>query len=113
MFSAWIVAIAGIWMIVAPFAVRTLGAGSMNEWVLGLVAIVFGGSMTTSHGWERPLAIVCGIWLFASAFIPRLHVHTGLISNGIIVGILLLVAGLSATRHSHPAGAIPPAIPRG
>ncbi len=103
MFNAWIVGLAGIWMVIAPFVPMSLYGSAWNDWVVGVIAAVLGFSMPSSQGWPRWLAGFVGLWLVAAGFIPGLRLQGGMYTSDIVAGILLIVAGFSATRHQHMA----------
>jgi hypothetical protein len=101
MFNAWIVGLVGIWMVIAPFVPMGLYGNAWNDWIGGVIVAVLGFSMPADHGWRRYLAGVVGLWMIASGFIPGLRLAGGMFTNDIILGILLIIAGFSATRHHH------------
>jgi hypothetical protein len=101
MFNAWIVGLAGIWMVIAPFVPMSLTGNAWNDWIVGIIAAVVGFSMASEQGWQRWLAGFVGLWLVASGFIPMLRLQGGMYTNDIAAGILLVIAGFSATRHHH------------
>ena len=103
MFNAWIIGLLGIWMVIASFTAMSTYANGWNDWIVGIISIVLGFSISRDHMWQRGLAGVVGIWLFISGFIPSLRFGHSLIGNDVIVGILLIIAGFAAmTHHGHP-----------
>lgn len=103
MFNAWIVGLLGIWAIIAAFVPMTATGNAWNDWIVGVVVAIAGFTMSGEHQWQRWTAGVVGVWLFVSGFIPGLRLGAGLVTNNIIVGILLIVAGFAAMRHHHAA----------
>jgi SPW repeat len=107
MFNAWIVGLAGIWMVIAPFVPMSLYGNAWNDWIVGVIVAVLGFSLP-DHGWQRWLAGFVGLWLIASGFIPGLRLTGGMYTNDIVAGILLIIAGFSATRPHHVVAMPPP-----
>jgi uncharacterized membrane protein YqaE (UPF0057 family) len=107
MVNAWIVGLLGIWMAISPFFSMTLTGNAWNDGVVGVIVAVLGFSMASSHAWQRTLAGVVGLWLLASAFPPGLRLGSGMMTNDIIMGVLLIIAGFSATGRHAPMVAPP------
>ncbi len=102
MFNAWIVGLAGIWMIVAPFVPMTASGNMWNDFVTGFIAAVLGFSMV-GEGWRQALAGIVGILLIGAGFVPALRMTSGMYTVDVVGGILLVIAGFAATRHHHLA----------
>jgi hypothetical protein len=61
--------------------------------------------MVGVKGWQGWLSAIVGLWLIISAFIPGLHLGSGVYANNLICGILGMIAGFAAVPHApaHPA----------
>ncbi len=108
----WIIALAGVWMIIASF-VLGYGVSTPPFWdalIVGIIFIILGAwaALTSQVGTDRTLdwvnAIV-GLWLLISPFVMS---YTNLIAplyNDIIVGIIVIILGVWAAvtvEHQHP-----------
>lgn len=105
--------IAGLWLILAPFALgySNVEAAVWNSIILGVavavMAIVRVIQPLESEGvsWVN---FVLGIWLLVSPFVLGLANIEALVWNNIVVGVVILAlaaASAMATRHYHDPGA--------
>jgi hypothetical protein len=103
----WINVVLGIWLVIAPFALASVGrpsAWTANDVVLGVLLIGFSWWMVAAAA-PRPAAawfeVLCGIWLIAAPFVLRYGV-TSHRSNDVISGVIaLIVAAVALTSMSH------------
>ena len=105
MWQAWTNGIFGVWLFIAAF----LPFGPMgNLWdnlIVGVITGIAGFTMIKEKSWQGWTAGILGIWLIIAAFIPALQAHMGNMWNGIIVGILLMIAGFGAFESgTHQVG---------
>jgi SPW repeat len=97
---SWIVALAGLWEIVAPFILGfgTVATGVWNNVIVGIILIILGvwaavaRNVTTAKTLDW-IAAVVGLWLIVSPFILGTSVITAALWNDIVVGIIALVCG--------------------
>ncbi len=103
MWQAWTNGILGIWLFIAAFLNFGPTGNMWDNLIVGVIVAVAGFTMLKEANWEGWLSGVLGIWLIIAAFIPVLQQNAGNLWNGIIVGILLMVAGFAALAvgHSH------------
>lgn len=98
----WINLILGLWLIVAPFALRYAGlthAAATEDVVLGIVIAAFSWWILAAampmvgHAWFE---ILCGIWVAIAPFVIG---YSGLAiarTNDVWVGIVVLIVGVIA-----------------
>jgi hypothetical protein len=89
--------IAGIWLIIAPFALLYgRGTARVNDIVLGIIIGVFGLIRALAPGqqtaWLSWLNALWGIWLIIGSFV--LAYAGSARTNDIVLGIIVLVLGL-------------------
>ena len=109
MLNAWFIGLIGIWLVIAPFVHMTAIGDAWNQWVFGVIVAILGFSMIgEDRRWQAPLAGIVGVWLFIAGFIPRLRLGDSLMTNDVIIGILLIIAGFAATGGHHHALPAPP-----
>lgn len=100
--QAWTNGILGIWLFIAAFLSFSAMGIMWNNLIVGVIVGIAGFTMIKEEAWQGWTAGVLGIWLIIAAFIPALQAHTANMWNGVIVGILLMVAGFGAFRsHGH------------
>jgi hypothetical protein len=105
MLRGWINGILGIWLFITPFFGASTGFYAGNDFIVGLIVGLVGLSMVGVKGWQGWLSAIVGLWLIISAFIPGLHLGSGVYANNLICGILGMIAGFAAVPHApaHPA----------
>ncbi len=108
----WIIALAGVWMIIASF-VLGYGVGAAPFWdalIVGIIFLVLGAwaAMTSQVGTDKTLdwlnALV-GLWLLISPFVMSYTSLTAPLYNDIIVGIIVIILGAWAAltvERQHP-----------
>ena len=99
MWKSWIVGIAGVWLLIAPFVVPSSTENVYNNWLLGALATIAALMMSSNRKWERPVAAAAGIWLFISGFVPSMLQGGALVRNDLAIAAILVLAGLSAHTH--------------
>ena len=87
--------LAGLWLIAAAF-IMPPGDRAVHNWVVGLIAANAAIALSGNRTWERPVAGGAAIWLFISGFVPSMLQGTGWTTNEVAVGVVLIVAALSA-----------------
>jgi hypothetical protein len=96
MWQAWTVGILGLWLVIAAFLPFSPDGNLWNNLIVGIIVAVSGFTAIKEKNWQGWTAGILGIWLIIAAFIPEIQAHTGNMWNGIIVGILLMIAGFGA-----------------
>lgn len=94
-----IVGAVGLWLIASPFVLLPGTSFVYNNWLAGLVATNAAIAMAGNRKWERPAAAAAAIWLFFSAFVPSALAGSALLMNQVGVGVVLVIAALSAHLH--------------
>jgi len=100
----------GLWKseIVALMGVALIATGMLvapgtdvvyANWLIGLVAANTAIAFAGNRKWERPLAGAAAIWLFMSGFVPSLLNGPWMRTHEIAIGVVLIVAALSAHLH--------------
>jgi len=96
---SWINLILGIWLILAPFVLGSLGLRATvgNDMILGILLIASSwwilAAMTQAVGvsWFQML---CGIWLVIAPFVLRYRDVSHALANDVVVGVIVFVVGL-------------------
>lgn len=96
MWQAWTNGILGLWLFIAAFLSFTPKGNMWDDLIVGIIVGIAGFTMIKAKAWQGWTAGILGIWLIIAAFIPGLQAHVGNMWNGIIVGILLMIAGFGA-----------------
>ncbi len=111
---SWLVALAGLWEVIAPFGLRYgSGVAMYNAVIVGVILIVLGvwAALSNNAGADRTLDwinAVVGLWLVLSPFILGFSVvSVTAMTNAIIVGIIVIILGVWAalqfrTHMPHP-----------
>lgn len=117
-----LVALLGLWLIVAAFVFDLLAANFWNHVIVGVLAIALGGYNYSKRANERfgsvaaaTFVALLGLWLIASPWIVDTELAgTDVVTvvgfwNPIVVGALMLVLGAysayEATKSGAPASA--------
>jgi len=96
LWQAWTNGILGIWLFIAAFLPFSPTGNLWDNLIVGVITGIAGFTMIKAKTWQGWTAGILGIWLIMAAFIPQLQAHVGNMWNGIIVGILLMIAGFGA-----------------
>ena len=56
----------------------------------------------------KAIAMLVGVWLFASGAIARFRADAMADANAIVAGVLLIIAGLAAAKYADKVGVMPP-----
>jgi hypothetical protein len=101
--TAATLALLGLWMVGAPFIPMSVDGKFLTDLVVGVIVTNAGVMMASGEGWVRYLTTGTGLWIAISSFIPRM-LASGMTKNGVIAGILLLVASVGALTYylHHP-----------
>ncbi len=93
--------LAGIWMIIAPFAVGAATGARWNDVIFGILILACAiGRMANPSAQGLSWAnFIFGIWLIISPFILG-FVGSGLRWNNIVTGIIVLIFAYLATRET-------------
>ena len=94
-----ILALLGIWLMVAAFIVPPGPNAVYNNWLIGAIATMTAIALSGNRRWERPVATAAAIWLFISGFVPSVLRGPALTINELAVGLVLVVAAVSAHLH--------------
>ncbi|MBN1829910.1 MAG: SPW repeat protein [Deltaproteobacteria bacterium] len=105
MWQAWTIGVLGVWLFIAAFLPFSPMGVLWDDLVVGVIVAITGFAIIKSKSWQGWTAGLLGIWLMIAAFMPSLQAHAGNLWNGIIVGILLMVAGFGALarKEQHAA----------
>ena len=102
--SSTINLLAGIWLVIAPFALNYagLGASTTNDVILGIVigilALIRLGS--PSQVWASWLMMIAGLWLIISPFVLGYSSMGTVVANDVILGIIVGVFAIASTSTS-------------
>jgi len=99
LWKSTIVGLCGLWLLAAPFIVPAGPGAAYNYWLVGLIATNAAIAFSGNRRWERPLAATVAISLVISGFVPSLLSGRALRMNELAVGLVLLVAAISANLH--------------
>ncbi len=102
---SWIVALAGLWVLISPFILGFSGISSamVNDVVVGIVLIVLG---LISALYNRPttdrtldwISAIVGLWLLISPFVLGYSVLSLVAMwNAIILGIIVIILSVWAS----------------
>ena len=94
-----VVGLAGVWLLAAAFIIPSQTAAVYNNWMVGAIATIAALAMSGNRRWERPIATGLAIWLFISGFVPSVLSGRPFFVNELAVGVLLVVAAISAHVH--------------
>ncbi len=94
-----IAGILGLWLIIELFIEFNPRDHSLIYFLIGMVIV--GISLFTSHDktWQVWFPVALGSWLIILAITPALVSGIGIYINNIIVGLLLIVTGLTFLVH--------------
>ncbi|NPV88186.1 SPW repeat protein [Coprothermobacteraceae bacterium] len=97
----WIVSLVGVWYLVSPWIVKTAIGAMWNSIVVGILSATCAYYYSPEKSWQRWLGILLGIWVVIAAFIDPLKTGPGYMWNNVLVGMLIVVAGLAAISPKH------------
>jgi len=101
----WVTLLAGIWLLVSPFAVRYSGDGTAmgNAVILGIAIIILSiVALSVRVVWEEWILVVLGIWLIVAPWLLRFTPDVTAKSNSVVVGIIVgLLALWSTVRFAY------------
>jgi hypothetical protein len=95
----------GVWLIIAPFALRARtmwNAWYVNDVVLGILLIAFSWWMLAAIAPPIGAAwfeILCGLWLIVAPFVLGYSVRMSAVWNDVICGIIAIVVAAIASRQ--------------
>ncbi len=99
----WIIAVAGLWEIIAPFALgySSTTAAMIDAIILGVLLLVLGvwAALVNASGTIKVLSWINGIlglWLVIAPFALSYSKTSGATVNDIIVGIVVIILGVWA-----------------
>ncbi len=92
--------LAGIWMIICPFAIGASTGARWNDVIFGvLIGLCAIGRMASPAARGLSWAnVVFGIWLIISPFVLG-FAGSGIQWNNVVTGIIVVVFGLWAAQH--------------
>jgi hypothetical protein len=108
----WVITLLGGWLVVSPFALRTLGyengpalAADWNAYIVGVLALGLGiAALLARRIWEEWADIALGVWLIVSPWVLGFASDRPMTTNVIVVGgLMILVAAstIATDRTSH------------
>lgn len=105
--TRWTTVILGLWILLTAF----LGLGHQgflwSDLLTGLVVAGLGVPLARESTWEGWIVGLLGAWMVVAAFLPDLHVASGVYWNNILAGGLITLVGLipagESSRRPHPA----------
>jgi hypothetical protein len=106
---SWLVALAGLWEVLAPFILGYPTVAMWNAIIVGVVLIVLAAwaALSEQVSLDRNLdgiTMGLGLWLILAPFIPTYSTTVAARLNDIIVGVVVIVlAGWAATTFGKPA----------
>jgi hypothetical protein len=108
--AAGLNALAGIWLILAPFILGYSGNVIWNDIVFGAIVLAvalarLAAPALAAISW---LNVVIGAWLFASAF--WLDATATASWNDAILGVIVFVLGITAALPARRGAAAPPVV---
>jgi hypothetical protein len=110
----WIVVIAGVWELVAPFILgyANVTAALWNAIIVGILFIILGAwaALTADAATSKTLdwiAVVVGIWLIIAPFVLGYTAVTVALWNAIIVGIIAAACAFFAALRAPTAPTLP------
>ncbi|MDD5489129.1 MAG: SPW repeat protein [Candidatus Moranbacteria bacterium] len=96
----WLIVIAGLWLIIAPF---TLGFGgtmlSMNDVITGIIIAIISLiaiGLPEESRWLNWVSAILGIWIFITPFFLASIGRVGMWNN-LIIGVITVVLGIWGT----------------
>jgi len=90
-----VIGLLGIWLVVAGFWQFAAVGQVWSDLITGVIVAILGFSLSETMPGHRWVNGIAGLWTIASAFIPGLHVGAALMTNNVITGIVMIVAGFS------------------
>jgi hypothetical protein len=97
----WINLLAGIWLLIAPFAVGLAATSGANDIILGLLLlltslwILAANPLPVNVAWFQ---VLCGLWLIISPFALRYATLRAAMGNDVAIGIVAAIVGLVESR---------------
>jgi len=95
----WITLVAGIWLLISPWAMGYSGetVALANAVVLGIAIIVYSiVELSIPRDWEEWLMVIAGIWLIISPWVLRFSAQTRATWDSVIVGVVVTLLALWA-----------------
>ncbi|MBW1707156.1 MAG: SPW repeat protein [Deltaproteobacteria bacterium] len=106
MWQGWVSGIGGLWLIVSAFILAGNSTGDLaNDLITGIILLVLGlWAGVSRRSWQEWIVAVLGAWMIVAGFwFPASY--GGNMANNIIVGILVVIAGLwSGFTSAVPKG---------
>ena len=100
---SWVLAVAGLWEILAPFIIgySSVTGAMVNAIILGILILGIGiwAAVMNSGGTIKVLSwinAILGLWVLLSPFIIRYSQTTGAMVNDLIIGIGVVIVGIWA-----------------
>src|SRR5947207_15795116 len=99
MWKSATIGLLAIWLLAAPFVLRSSTSNLYNDWLVGAIVTIAAIVMSDRRVWERPIAAGAGIWLFISGFVPSVLRGRAAIETDVTIALVLIVAAISAGIH--------------
>ena len=99
----WVIAIAGIWEVIAPFVLSytRVSSAMWDAIIIGIVLVILGvwAALANSAGTVKGLSwvnAILGLWLIIAPFILSYSSTASAMWNDIIVGVIVVILGVWA-----------------
>jgi hypothetical protein len=93
----WLIVIAGIWLIIAPFILGFRGTLlSMNDVITGIVIAMISLiaiGMPEESGWMNWISAILGVWILITAFLMTSIGIAGMWNN-LVIGAITVALGI-------------------
>ena len=102
MWQSFILLIIAIWLIIVPFFGAMWAFYGWNNFIAGIYIVIMGVVLSVSRlVWLSAWAMLLGIWMVISSFIPALRHGVGVYWNEITTGIVLGIGALAGIIVSY------------
>ena len=101
MWNTGVIALLGIWIIIAPALLPTGASEQWNSRIVGALVFLLVVLVPHSYRWETFAAAAVGASLFISSFLTEWRLDPAARPTDIAAGVLLIVVGTLATRKTR------------
>ena len=101
MWNTGVVALLGVWMVIAPALLPTDASEQWNSRIVGALVFLLIVLVPHPQRWEAYAAATVGAWLFISSFLTEWRLDPAARAVDIAAAGLLLVFGVLATRKAR------------
>jgi hypothetical protein len=93
----------GLWIVLAPYVGLTPSDHAWNNWIIGVVIVGAGLVEVKKHQTgSSAVALIVGMWLLLSGFVPTFHHGIIRNANDLIVGVIMLCCGAATGKLIGP-----------